>query len=111
MAKNYVQPGNVLTLIAPADVKSGDGVLVGKLFGVATYDAAAGAEVECGVTDVWELAKAAGALAQGATVYWDNTAKNVTATATGNSLIGAVTEAAAAGAATARVRLNGVSLA
>ena len=44
--KNYVQPGNVVTLIAPANVKSGDGVLVGSLFGVAAYDALIGAEVE-----------------------------------------------------------------
>ncbi len=44
--KNYVQSGNVVTLAAPANVKSGDGVLVGSLFGVAAYDAPIGAEIE-----------------------------------------------------------------
>jgi len=34
MAKNYIQSGNVLTLTAPSDVSSGDGLLVGSIFGV-----------------------------------------------------------------------------
>lgn len=33
--KNYVQRGDVITATAPANVTSGDGVLVGLLFGVA----------------------------------------------------------------------------
>ena len=44
--KNYVQPGNTLTLTAPYAVTSGDGLLVGSIFGVAGGDAASGATVE-----------------------------------------------------------------
>ena len=33
--KNYVQPGNTITLTAPYAVVSGDGLLVGSIFGVA----------------------------------------------------------------------------
>ena len=33
--KNYIQPGNTITLTAPYDVNSGDGLLVGAIFGVA----------------------------------------------------------------------------
>ena len=45
--KNFVQPGNTVTLIAPSGgVKSGDPLLVGSLFGVCATDALEGAEVE-----------------------------------------------------------------
>ena len=44
--KNFIQPGNTLTMIAPVDVTSGIGVLVGNIFGVAAFDALAAAEVE-----------------------------------------------------------------
>ena len=33
--KNYVQPGNTITLTAPYTVASGDGLLVGSIFGIA----------------------------------------------------------------------------
>ena len=40
--KNYVQPGNTITLTAPYAVSSGDGLLVGAIFGVATGSAGNG---------------------------------------------------------------------
>ena len=40
--KNYVQPGNTITLTAPYAVASGDGLLVGSIFGVASGTAALG---------------------------------------------------------------------
>ena len=38
--KNSVQPGNTMTLTAPYAVTSGDGLLVGSIFGIASGDAA-----------------------------------------------------------------------
>ncbi len=108
--KNYIQPGNVLPLTMPAAVKSGDGVLVGTLFGVAAIDGASGAVVDCALTGVYELPKATGAITQGQAIYWDNTAKKVTGTASSNRLIGAAIEAAVSGAATLRVRLAGAAV-
>ncbi len=104
-----IQSGHSLTVTAPAAVLSGAGVLVGTaLFGVANNDAASGAtDLEIQVDGVWDLAKATGALAVGDLIYWDNGAKNVTATSSGNTKIGVVVAAAASGDATARVRLNG----
>ena len=32
--KNYVQPGNTITLTAPYAIASGDGLLVGSIFGI-----------------------------------------------------------------------------
>ena len=106
--KNYVQPGNTLTLVAPAGgTTSGAGLLVGAIFGIASSTVDASAEVAVDVVGVFELPKAVGAVTQGAKVYWDNTAKNVTTTVGTNTLIGACTVAAANGDTTIQVRLNG----
>jgi predicted RecA/RadA family phage recombinase len=109
--KNYVQAGDTITLTAPAVVLSGGGILVGTLFGVASNDAAIGDDVEAMTEGVFDLAKtAAQPFSQGAAAYWDNTAKSVTSTASGNKLIGAAAIAAAGADATVRVRLNGISV-
>ncbi|QEW19006.1 hypothetical protein LA6_001185 [Marinibacterium anthonyi] len=105
--KNYIQAGNVITFTAAETIVSGQGVLQGAFFGVAATDAASGNDFEAAVTGVFELPKAAGALTKGQKVYWNTTNANVTGTASGNTLIGAVTEAAADAATTAVVRLNG----
>ena len=109
--RNFIQSGNVITLTAPTGgVASGEGFLVGSLFGVAAYSAAEGAEVEASLVGVYELPKASGAITVGAKAYFDTTAKNVTTTATGNKLIGAAVGAAATGDATVRVRLDGTAI-
>lgn len=106
--KNYVQPGDTLTLTAPYAVASGAGLLVGSIFGVATAAAASGAAVEAAVTGVFDLAKATGAAwTVGARIYWDDTAKNCTTTASTNKLIGVAVAAAASGDTVGRVRLSG----
>ncbi len=107
--RNYIQPGNTLTFTSPDPVKSGDGVFMNALFGVASTSADAGQQFEAAIVGVFELPKAAGAIDAGAKVYWKADTANVTTTATGNKLIGAATEAASDTATTARVRLNGVA--
>lgn len=105
MAKNLVQDGDILTFIAPAGgVLSGAGVLIGATFGVANVNAAEGVPFALSLTGVWELPKAATVTpAPGALLYWDNTAKAVTATASGNTLIGIHAGRVAAGAADATI--------
>ncbi|MBF0339475.1 MAG: DUF2190 family protein [Magnetococcales bacterium] len=107
--KNFIQPGDIVTVVAPAAVSSGGCVLVGALFGVAVSDAASGDTMEMITEGVVDLPKAAVAIIQGAKLYWDNTAKNVTTTVGTNTLIGCALLAAAVGDATSRVRLNGVA--
>ena len=107
--KNYVQPGNTITLTAPYAVASGDGLLVGSIFGVASGTAALGETVEAALTVVYDLKKVASqAWAAGDKVYWDNTAKEATKTTTSNTLIGVAVVAVAGGASDiiGRVRLN-----
>lgn len=107
MAKNFVQDGATLTLTAPYAVSSGNGALVGALFGVALADVANGAEGEFSVTGVFDVtALSTDVIAQGAKVYWDDTNKRMTGTASGNTLVGVVTKAKANGDTTARVRLG-----
>jgi predicted RecA/RadA family phage recombinase len=106
--KNYIQPGDVVTVAAPYDVTSGSGVLVGTLFGIAAFSAVSGASVEIQIVGVFDVAKvSAQAWTQGAAVYWDDTAKNFTTTSASNTLVAKATEAAANPSAVGRVRLNG----
>jgi predicted RecA/RadA family phage recombinase len=108
--KNFIQKGVTLTLTAPYAVSSGGGALVGSVFGVASNDYANGEEGEFQVAGAFDLTRETGAgtgWTQGALIYWDNTNKRVTKTATGNKLIGIGAKAAADNDATGRVRLNG----
>jgi predicted RecA/RadA family phage recombinase len=106
--KNFVQMDGVITVIAPYAVASGQGVLVGALFGIAAYDAALGAAVEIKREGVFDVsAVTADTAAQGAKIYWDNTARKLTTTVASNTLVGAVTVAKAGADTTARVLLDG----
>ncbi|WP_375455721.1 DUF2190 family protein [uncultured Methylobacterium sp.] len=106
--KNYVQKGDILTVTAPSDVASGDGVIVGAIFGIAGISALSGADVEIDVEGVYDLPKvSAQPWTQGAAVYWDAAAKNVTTTSAGNTKIGVAVLAAANPSSVGRVRLNG----
>lgn len=108
--KNFVQPGNTITLTAPYAVASGDGLLVGSIFGIAAGDAALGEPVETALVGIFDLKKVASqAWSAGDKIYWDNTNKEATKTATANTLFGVATEAVAGGAGDVigRVRLNG----
>jgi predicted RecA/RadA family phage recombinase len=106
--KNLVmQSGENITVPAPYAMSGGDGCLVGSLFGVASSVAAVAAPVVLSTVGVYRLPKAAG---QAATlcgkIYWDNTARNVTAVAAGNTLIGITPKPAASGDAFVDVRLG-----
>ena len=105
--KNFIQPGGTVTLTAPYDVSSGDGLLVGSLFGVASGDAASGADVETVTEGVFDLAKtSAQAWSQGDKVYWDDTNKECTAVAAGNVLIGVAMADAANPTDTGRILIG-----
>ena len=84
MAKNYIQPGHTITVAAPTGgVLSGDGVLIGTLFGIAQYDAVEGAEVEILTEGVVEIGKTSALqIDVGDRLFWDATNKVVNKTAT-----------------------------
>jgi predicted RecA/RadA family phage recombinase len=86
--RNVTQLGQILTLTASRAVTAGQGMLRGNTFGVALSDTANGAAGEFALNGVFTLPKATGAISEGVLVYWDNTAFNVTTTASGNTKIG-----------------------
>lgn len=108
MAKNFIQAGDTVTIPAPAAVASGGVVIAGAIIGVAQGDAASGASVDVKTSGVWELPKVGADVATlGVAIYWNNTSKLATVTASGNTKIGVAVEAAGAGVASIKVRLSG----
>ena len=108
--KNHTQKGDVITVPAPAGgITSGEGMIIGNIFGIAAYTAADGDPVELGTTGVYQLPKATTAvLTVGARVAWDNTAKNINVPGTGRFPVGIATEGAGNGTTSVAVRLDGV---
>src|SRR6266536_5819573 len=90
MAKTYIQPGQTITIAAPTGgVLSGDGVLIGTLFGIAQYDAVEGADVEILTEGVIEIGKTSALqIGVGDRLFWDATNKVVSKTATAQVCVG-----------------------
>ncbi len=106
--RNFVQRGDTLTVPAPREVTSGEGVIIGSIFGVANEDAIATAPVDLDVEGVFSLPKVAAlAIGVGDVVYWDDAARLVTKTAGSNTRIGVATEAVLNPSPSVSVRLNG----
>lgn len=108
--RNFVQPGESLDLIAPSGgVVSGLGYLIGGFFVVAAATVAEGETFSGARTGVFDLAAtthaSTQAFAAGDRVFWNDTTKKVTATATGNQAIGFAVEAKVSTADVARVLL------
>lgn len=104
MATNIKQKGSVLTLTMPYDRTTGQGVLVGGLFGVCLLDALSGAECAVETQCVATLPKLTGAAwTQGARLFWDDTNKRCDTTNTSDYCIGYAAAAAASGDATGDV--------
>lgn len=107
--KNYIQPGETLTVTAPSGgVVSGQPVLINSLFGVCATTQAEGAEVEIDTVGVFELAKVTtDVIAAGEKLYWDAGAAKLTKTAGSGSkpLVGVAVTAAGNGATVIRIRL------
>ena len=106
--RNFIQPGDSLAVVIPyaGGVLAGQGVLVGALFGVAATDGAQNATIEAQTQGVFDITKEPSlAITAGARVFWDNTNRRITTTATGNFQVGLAVTAALAADATARVVL------
>jgi predicted RecA/RadA family phage recombinase len=106
--RNFVQRGDTLPLVAPYAVASGGLFKVGAIVAVAVNAAVQGGEVEGLRLGVFSVPKApAQAWVVGDDIFWDDTAKVITTTATSNTLVGVVVEAATSSATTGTVLLDG----
>jgi predicted RecA/RadA family phage recombinase len=108
--KNYVQPGDVISAVAPYQRNSGEAALLGgSLFGVAVDTVASGATgvfAREGVYDITKATTAGEAYTLGQRLFWDNTNKRITSTSTSNVAVGVCVVAAATGDATVRMALE-----
>ena len=106
--KTYIQKGENINIASPYDVTSGHGVKSGLIFGVASGDARSGADVDVVMVGVFELPKVStDVFAVGAAVFWDDAAKLMTSTTSGNTKIGVAVVAAGNPSGSVNVRLNG----
>jgi predicted RecA/RadA family phage recombinase len=108
--RNFVQSGNVISVIAPYSLVSGQGVKVGALFGISPANYALGEQVDVIRQGVYDLSAASADVGNpGDKIYWDDTNRRLTTTATGNMLVGFLTAAKINGTLTARAFLDGVA--
>ena len=109
--KTFIQPGNVISVTAPAGgVTANQGLLVGSLFGIATCDALEGEYTEIATTGVFDLNKdSATVIGQGDRVAWDDTAREIALPGVGLYPVGIATLVAGDGATTVTVRLDGIA--
>lgn len=111
MAKNFVKPADHLPLVCPyATVASGQGVLVGIIFGVALGAALTGETVEVATEGEWVItALSTDVVSVGAPAYWDDTNRRITSVSTGNTLVGVYTVAKANAETTAQIKLQAIN--
>ena len=109
--KSFIQPGEIIDLAMPYDRLSGQGVLVGAIFGVCQGDALNTVVQAVKRTGLFTLAKLNTEVwaTVGLPIYWDNTNKWCTTVNTGNYFIGYNTATAANPTATGSVVLANVS--
>lgn len=109
MANNFIQDGDTIVVTAPAAVKSGQLVVVGKLAGVAVTDAANGAPVTINRRGAWTLKKtSAQAWTVGADLYAAAGVDSaVTTSTTDTVLVGKALHAAGNPSPVGSVLLNG----
>lgn len=107
--KNFIQRGDTITVPSPADVSSGELVIIGSLIGVAAGDAATGDDLDIVTRGVFELPKvAASEFAVGDDVFYDDATDLLTPddAAGENTRIGVAVTAAPNPSATVAVRLG-----
>ncbi|MDY0307406.1 MAG: DUF2190 family protein [Desulfovibrio aminophilus] len=114
---NHVCEGKVLKYenATGKAIPSGEPVVIGALFGLAVREIPDGGSGSVAISEVFEVRKAAGAVPQGAKLYWDADGSPVsgaagsgalTTTATDNLAAGAAFAGAADNAPTVQIKLN-----
>ena len=98
--------GRTMDYTCTAAVAKDDVIVVGAVVGIAASAGEIDEVITLDTVGVYELKANTAAITQGAAVYWDATNKEVTTTATGNTLMGHAWEASGSGVLTALVKIN-----
>lgn len=106
--KNFLKPGGTIDVLLTATVLSGAMILVGAMCVVAEVGGVNTETIACKTEGVFEIPKAAGAIGQGAILYWDDTAKNLTTSSNSGANVkaGYAFRAALTGDTTAFIQLG-----
>lgn len=106
--KGFIQDGDTVELTAPYDVAAGAGVKVGSIFGIAVAAALSGQPVQVRRKGVFEgVAKtSANTFSIGAPLYWNDSTKAITTTASTNLQVGAAMAVGANGETTCSILLG-----
>lgn len=109
MSKKFIQRGDVMDYANGSTAIAVDSVVVlGARIGVALADIAANTVGPLAVSEVFSLPKKSGdTFTQGALAYWDSTNKQLTSTASGNTLAGYAFQAGASVDTTLAIKING----
>ena len=103
----FYQDGKRIDIVQSNDIEPGDVVLIGELIGVQTHQIKKDEKGSVAVSGVFQVEKKSGfAFTEGQKVYWDNTAKQATSTASGNTLMGLTVAEAGASDSTVLVKIN-----
>ena len=103
----FVQQGAAVDYTPTVDTPAGAVVVQGDLLGITKHIIKANALGSIAVEGVFEIEKdPAATIAVGAKVYWDATASQAVAVATGNKQLGKAVAAAGANTPTVRTRLS-----
>lgn len=105
--KNWLQTGKTIDWVADGNVTSGDFILRGSLFGVATISGVSGDVIPLRVGGVINYAKLnTEAWTFGATVYWDSANSRFTTVSSGNTKAGVAAAATSNPSPIGTIRLN-----
>ncbi len=102
----YRQDGNTIDYKPANDISAGTVVVIGNLVGVANVPIKANSLGSISVQGAYEINKANGAIVAGDFIYWNDTDKNVTTSASGTSFFGIALRDAASAEGTATVLLQ-----
>src|SRR4051812_29049546 len=109
--KNFIQSGNSITIQASQDLSSGQGLLIGDVFGVVANGARAGENAELYVVGIFELPKSVLEIKNCSKLFWDPTIAPLGAVTTDGKdkkVIGVSCESAQGNQPVVQVRLNSV---
>jgi predicted RecA/RadA family phage recombinase len=106
MKARYIHEGQAIDYIPTEDTPAGTVVVVGSLVGITKLDISAGELGVIHTRGVYDIEKATEAVEIGDEIYWSDTTKNVTTTATSNTFIGVAVAAAASADTSALVKIG-----
>ncbi len=103
----FIHDGETIDYTPGVDVAAGEVVVLADLVAVAKRDILAGTLGALAVVGVFDFAKSiAQSFSMGQLLYWNNTTKIATSTASGNKLIGKSVQSVATSVTTVRIRMS-----